>query len=274
MDTSTSVGKSRGSQRFHGRAKVVAFALFGVSALTLSGGTEPANAQSPACVRELTADVVALDQAVQFNRYGAHHPGYMIYALREDVVAKDGGTSLSAGRVKLREDKRPRPLVLRANVGDCLTINFQNLLGSSPLSVPGVSVDQPATRAAGLHVAGLDYVGGISADGANVGLNASSLALPGGQKTYKLHATREGVFGFYNSAVQTGGESNIGSSAFGMFGAIAVQPAGAEWYRSQVSREELDLATRRDPANGNALKTLTTGHPDIDYNAVYPSGHK
>ncbi|MBP0444554.1 hypothetical protein J8J14_07140 [Roseomonas sp. SSH11] len=230
-----------------------------------------AQAQSVACQRELTADVVALDQAVLFNRYGAHHPGYMIYALRGDVVGLDGSQNLSAGRVKLREDKRPRPLVLRANVGDCLTIKFQNLLGSSPLSVPGVSVDQPATRAAGLHVAGVNYISGISDDGANVGANASSLAAPGATRTYRVLASREGVFSFYNPAVQTGGESNIGSAAFGMFGALAVQPRNSEWYRSQLSRADLDRATKRN-ADGSFAQ-LSTGHPDIDYDAVYPAGH-
>lgn len=33
-----------------------------------------------------------------------------------------------AGHVKLRSDKRPRPLVLRANEGDCLRVTFTNLL--------------------------------------------------------------------------------------------------------------------------------------------------
>jgi hypothetical protein len=209
--------------------------------------------------------VVALDQALQFNRYGAHHPGYMIYALKDDVVAKDGSQALSAGRVKLREDKRPRPLVLRVNVGDCLTINFQNLLNSTPISVPGLSADQPATRAAGLHVAGLNYRSSMADDGANVGANTSSLVLPNGSTTYRLYASREGVFSFYNPAVQTGGESNIGSAAFGMFGAVAVQPKNSEWYRSQVSRADLDLATQGE---------LATGHPRITYDAVYPPGHR
>lgn len=271
-----------GSPRMDGDAGVkgcrFSSAMAGLLALgagLTAAGQALAQTQPPAatCVRELVADVVAMDQAVQFNRYGSHHPAYMVYALRGDVVAKNGGSSLTPGAVKLREDLRPRPLVLRANIGDCLTINFQNLLNPTPVSVPGVSVDQPATRAAGLHADGMNYVGGIGADGANVGANTSSLVLPGGRTTYKLHATREGVFGFYNPASQNGGESNIGSLAFGMFGAIAVQPRGAEWYRSQVSRAELDLATRRDPTNPGVLRTLDTGHPDIDYTAVYPAGH-
>lgn len=229
-------------------------------------------AQTAACEREITADVVALDQAIEFNRYGAHHPGYMIYALRGDVQARDGGQSLSPGRVMLREDKRPRPLVLRVNLGDCLTINFQNLLNASPLSVPGVSVDQPATRAAGLHVAGLNYMRSMADDGANVGANVSSLVPPGGSTVYRLQASREGIFGFYNPAVMVSGESNIGAFALGMFGAVAVQPKGAEWYRSQTTRQELELATRRDAAG--APGRLSTGHPDIDYAAVYPQGHR
>src|SRR5262249_59722142 len=88
----------------------------------------------PACQRQLPANVVALDQVFFYNRLGAQNPAGMIYALRRDVVDVGTGQSeaqggmLAPGRVALRKDKRPRPLVLRMNVGDCLTINFQNLL--------------------------------------------------------------------------------------------------------------------------------------------------
>ncbi|MCR0983634.1 cupredoxin domain-containing protein [Roseomonas populi] len=251
-------------------------------ALTLAGPVLAAGeaAAQSACGsgNTVTADVVALDQAVQFNRYGGHHPGYMIYALRGDVVSKNGSSSLTPGNVMLRPGKRPRPLVLRANVGDCLVINFQNLLNSTPISVPNVSVDQPATRQAGLHVAGLNYTSpNMADDGAFVGANPTSLANPGGSRTYRLLASREGIFSFYNPAVMTGGESNTGSASFGMFGAVAVQPKGAEWYRSQVSRADLDLATRRGP-DGKTLLNLTvdgvdTGYPDIDYLARYPADY-
>ena len=37
----------------------------------------------------------------------------------------------------LRPDKRPRPLVLRMNVGDCLTIDVHQLASTSPLDVDG-----------------------------------------------------------------------------------------------------------------------------------------
>src|SRR5215472_18379037 len=116
--------------------------------LTAMGG--PSLAQTtppPACQRQLTANVVALDQVFFYNRLGAQNPAGMIYALRRDVVDVAAGKTeaqggvLSPGRVALRPDKRPRPLVLRMNVRDCLTINFQNLLNPAR-----VNNDQPITR--------------------------------------------------------------------------------------------------------------------------------
>ncbi|MGG5812522.1 multicopper oxidase domain-containing protein [Falsiroseomonas sp. CW058] len=232
-----------------------------------SAGSAPAQSPPapPSCAQTVVADVVALEQAVQFNRLGAHHPAYMIYALRDDVVSTDGRAALRAGLVRLRDDRRPRPLVLRVNAGDCLTINFTNLLGAA------ADDDQPATRRAGVHVQGLHYVDGPTDGGAFVGNNPSGLVAPGASITYRLFAPQEGTFLFHSTAAMTGGEGNTGTTAYGLFGAVNVQPAQSEWYRSQVTRAELDLATRRNPDGSPAL--LATGHPSIDYDAVFPAGH-
>jgi hypothetical protein len=228
----------------------------------------PAAAQAPtppSCTQSVVAEVVALEQAVQFNRLGAHYPAYMIYALREDVVATDGRAGLRAGQVRLRSDRRPRPLVLRMNAGECLTINFTNLLGVEP------SEDQPATRRTGIHVQGLHHVDGPADGGAFVGANASGLVPPGGSITYRLHAPQEGTFLFHGAGAMAGGEGNTGTTAFGLFGAVNVEPPQSEYYRSQVTRQDLDLATRRN-ADGTPMR-LETGHPVIDYDATYPAGH-
>ena len=85
------------------------------------------------CERNLVANVVALDQPLMFNRLGAQNVNGMMFALRRDVVddhnmsLAQGGAAVP-GKVSLRPDKRPRPLVLRVAAGDCLTINLQNLL--------------------------------------------------------------------------------------------------------------------------------------------------
>ncbi|MEZ5882324.1 MAG: hypothetical protein R3D53_00480 [Paracoccaceae bacterium] len=97
--------------------------------------------------RTVCADVVALDQALVYNRFGSFNPFGMIFALRRDVVpmtvaptainaddcdAMLGTESLDApleaGAVRLKDCKRPRPLTLRANVGDLLHIRVTNLL--------------------------------------------------------------------------------------------------------------------------------------------------
>ncbi len=103
------------------------------------------------CSRTLTADVVAIDQPLMFNRLGAQNINGMVYALRRDVVddsssprpLTEEGIIAKPGHVFLRPDKRPRPLVLRVSAGDCLTVKFQNLLShnANPKSKPLIPLD-------------------------------------------------------------------------------------------------------------------------------------
>jgi hypothetical protein len=219
----------------------------------------PGGAEAQTCARTLTADVVALDQVFFWNRLGAVQPQGMIYALRGDVVATNGSTTLSAGNVRLRDGKRPRPLVLRMNVGDCLQISFQNLLAPARLDD-----DQSATRNASIHVNGMAVVGGIGSDGTHVGANGSSIVGPGGTATFTLSADREGEHLMYSAGALAGGEADGGQIPAGLFGAVIVEPRGALWYRSQVNRQDMAYAT---------TATTGTGHPVLNYDAVYPAGH-
>ena len=141
-----------------------------------------------ACV---TADVVAIDQVFYYNRLGAMNPSGMIYALKRDVVSSTSGSEPAPGNARLRSDKRPRPLVLRVNEGDCLTVNFTNLLnpvvptpvaphapevvGAVEPVVPepaGAENSGPATRHASFHVMGMQ-ASDIISDASNVGNNVS-----------------------------------------------------------------------------------------------------
>src|SRR6185503_7132505 len=132
------------------------------------------------------------------------------------------------GNVRLRPDKRPRPIVLRMNSGDCMRITFTNLLASSALK------DQPATRTAGVHVIGMELLN-IGSDGSNVGTNPPSLVAPNGSAVYTFTASREGNSLMYSTATTTGGEGDGGTLAEGLFGSVNVEPRGAEWYRSQLT---------------------------------------
>src|SRR5215213_10029301 len=229
-------------------------------AATLTAPPAPAAQEAtPEATNCIEADIVALDQVFFYNRLGAFNPGGMIYALRRDVVAITASQGLVAGNVQLRNDKRPRPIVLRMHVDGCLKIKFQNLLQPTPID------GQPSTRTASAHVDGLQLVNSILDDGSKVGKNPSSLVAPGGSITYTYHGRREGSHLLYSTAATTGGEGDGGSLAMGLFGAVIVEPKGSEWYRSQLTEEEMQLA-----------KTGTTagGHPILNYNAVYPAGHK
>src|ERR1700682_4479683 len=103
---------------------VFAFLFVSFSALAQTSAT---------CARTITAHVSAIDQPYLLNRLGAMMPEGMVFALDRDIVAATcpaGQTCTpSKGNARLRDRKRARPMVLRADVGDWLFIHFANLLG-------------------------------------------------------------------------------------------------------------------------------------------------
>jgi len=260
---------------------------FVLAVVTLAGVAPLAKAQ-----RTIKADVVALDQAFYNNRLGTLQAGGMIFALREDVVANTGPNDpLKKGEVMLRPYKRARPMVLRMNVGDCMEIKFQNLLADVPSQgtnfgppydpanvktkpdpdPTALSLSQPATRAAGIHVMGMELKQ-IQSDGSWIGANAGtpgSLVNPGDSTVYKFCTVAEGAYLLYSTGADVGmgnqstedpGNDFGGQLTQGLFGAVMVQPKTAEWYRSQVTRDDLDLATYR----ANALPPTMHLAPKMD----------
>jgi hypothetical protein len=264
----------------------VAFAPQAVTAAVPAQAPLKQAAGEPTCPGNgglVKADVVALDQAIVLNRLGASLPNGMIFALAQDVCLPGGPVidgqptcaagPPSAGSVMLRPGKRPRPLVLRVNQGQCLEITFINLLHTTAQNVtvpPGNTQNQPSTRAASVHVQGMEWVKDANDDGSWVGANASSLVSPGGPPhIYTLYAAHEGSFLLYSTGdtySNPGGAANSdgGQLSFGLFGAVHVEPKGAEWYRSQVTADDLKLATKGYTA---------AGQPILDYHAVYPAGN-
>ncbi|MCE9670188.1 copper oxidase [Myxococcus stipitatus] len=104
---------------------------------------------APSCARTITAEVVALDQVYTYNRLGSFNPSGMVYALMEDVEAIDASKGPGPGNVRLKTNKRPRPLTLRANVGDCLSVKFTNWLAPTRSAIPSADQSQPGPSKAG-----------------------------------------------------------------------------------------------------------------------------
>ncbi len=113
-----------------------------------------ATSESGGAGRLVCADIAALDQTIVYNRFGSFNPFGMMFALRRDLAplsgsveggeiapldaehcsaqlgteSPGGGAALSAGQVRLRDCKRPRPITLRVNVGDTLLVRVSNYL--------------------------------------------------------------------------------------------------------------------------------------------------
>ncbi len=250
---------------------VATLLLTGFWSVQSSAAAAPVQAPPVACSAKntVTANVASLDQPFMLNRLGAAMPQGMVFALTSDLVNASGQScskvACQKGQVRLRTDKRPRPIVLRVNQGQCLKINFTNWLADTPPSPL-----QPVTRAASLHVSGLELATSIADDASNVGKNASSLVAPGGNKTYTLYAAEEGTFLLYTTASTFGAGSEGGQITAGLFGAVTVEPPNAEYYRSQITRADLLLSINRSKGNNGFTPD---GHPILNYNAVYPPGH-
>lgn len=270
----------------------------------LAATPKPVLSPCPANARQIHADVVAVPQPIMLNRLGAAVPDGLVFALANDT---------SNGY--LLPNKRPRPIVLRANVGDCLMITFKNSIPQENFGTTKIAGASIGTTEVSLHIQGMEWVDSgptppsSQDDGSFVGRNKSSLAsvdphdpsMPPAKQAYTVFVKEEGTFLLY-----TMGDSSVNEGRQlmrGLFGALNVEPAGAEWYRSQVTADDLALATyNANSLPGNAtlnpgcttaapctltitgkppvqVRKTTNGslqtldhHPLINYDAKYPSG--
>jgi hypothetical protein len=277
----------------------------------MAAGNVQAEIQCTGYSETYTAKVVVLDTPMVFNRLGAQNPNWIIYALRRDVVdlysgKPEGvdGTTLVAGQVALRPDKRPRPLTLRVPRCSKLVIEFENLLANpaNPVQDLGdleqrledqgledvnnreigfpfvdaggndiIGDNQVKTRFAGVHVQGLQLAsaGGIDNDSSYVGKNDNSCVAQGaGPTSFTFLAEHEGAFKLSNPCAAVGGEATGGNNGLGMWGMVAVQPKGARIYRSQVYEEEYRLAA--DANLNGIIDDLPDGTPGDE---MLASGH-
>lgn len=352
--------------------------------------------------RIVNVDMIALNQPFWYSRMGAAQLDGIIYALASDVVYIEDNTAkplnlypdwnnqltfsslmsnIKGGKttLQLRPDKRPRPIVLRANKKDCLQITFTNFLNGSELE--GVGTDY-----AGVHIEGTEMfsasvnlkyihlvallgdlkkgledaieegaelsniitiindtiniihmgeinpiltsltitstaliglekrlssqtiIGGFSIDleaktaelvleteslkstisdntarysikndGAFIGQNYNNLAAPGERKTYSLFIREEGAF-VLNSSADNFSNNLAGQTTLGLFGALNVQPEGAEYYRSQVSEVAMRAAQKECYVKSticmDGLLYTEKGQPIINYQATYGSASK
>ena len=149
-----------------------------------------------------TFDIEAISLPIVYNKYGDHDPNGLMYVLKEDSqrIQKKARENFALSPPQPYEEVQP--LVIRANVGDEIRINFYNRLN----------------RKASIHVQGLAYDVKTS-DGANVGFNPDSTTDNFIQYTW--YADREGVYLFSDMGDTLGNE--FGTNVNGLFGAMIIE---------------------------------------------------
>ncbi|HEV7508123.1 MAG TPA: hypothetical protein VGS07_24790 [Thermoanaerobaculia bacterium] len=216
------------------------------TSVVANSGTHPFNACTDGGPVK-SFDIHAINVDITLNRYFDHAPGFM-YALSANIpairafesalattrealraandvnLAVPGGTRVTPG---LRKDPI-QPLVIRANLGDCVRIHFTN-----DITTDG----QPAS----LSVLGLSHT--VGNGGGRVGVNPATYALPGGSVNYEIpiptDASAERAYSFSDHG---SGNSNLNAlggqlahnefrerQGMGLFGALVVEPKGATY---------------------------------------------
>lgn len=163
-------------------------------------------------------DIEAISLPIVYNKYGDHDPNGLMYVLAQDSQRIQQKAKESFALFPPQPYKEVQPLVIRANVGDEIKINFYNKLN----------------RRASIHVQGLKY-NVLTSDGANVGLNPDTTTDNFIQYTW--FAEKEGVFLFSDLADPRSSED--GTNLHGLFGAIIIEAPESAWYDPVTGRELL-----------------------------------
>lgn len=161
-------------------------------------------------------DIEAISIPIVYNKYGDHDPNGMMYVLRKDSERIQRKAKENFALDPPQPYKEVQPLVIRANVGDEIQVNFYNKLD----------------RRTSIHVQGLKY-NVLTSDGAEVGLNPDTTTK--NFIRYTWYAEKEGVYLFSNMGDTRSSED--GTNVHGLFGAIIIEKAQSTWYDPVTGKE-------------------------------------
>jgi len=209
---------------------------------------EPA---APAVDRKFKVHAIEAD--IVYNKAGLHQPNGAMYVLEEKLeearkvsgVVPDAEFDFgpdSDGGADDVDTSVIEPLVIRANQGEVVEIEFTNHL------------DDPAS----MHQTGLPQDPKTS-DGMNVGENPSSIAESGETVTYRWHAAHKGGHFFYDGAHQGYNSPDeepekANHLSRGLFGTLVVEPEGATW-TDPVTGGPIRSGTKADIHDPNHMGT-------------------
>lgn len=172
-------------------------------------------------------EIAAVQTRLLYNRYGDHDPDGLIFVPLEDVDL------LLAGKCE------PKPLILRANAGDWLEITLHNIWDPNRpvpyFDYPRVPLDfphKPSNRIS-INPQFLHY-DPVNDSGINVGYNPREQTIgPGESRRFLWKADRE-----YGACILQSFGDMRNHRYHGLFGAVIIEPAGAEWYRNFTRKKD------------------------------------
>ena len=161
-------------------------------------------------------DVVSLDVNITLNRFGDHDPGGHMFALASQVAAVRAEEASHHVSVGLHGDAI-QPLVIRANLGDCVDITFTNQLRDGDV---------------GLHIDGLAFK--VDSSGDAIGANASSVTARGATRNYRYYVpvdpSLEGARYIHP------GPNNRALVNHGLFGSLVVEQLGSQYLHPETAQ--------------------------------------
>ena len=164
-------------------------------------------------------EIAAVQANIVYNRFGWHDPQGRFLVLKEEIE-KYGTLENYLSKVECGEI-RPEPLVIRANAGDCIEVRFTNLLPEyieeSPFQM------RTLTDIVGYHIHLVKF-DTIVSDGSANGWNNIAGARKYETLIERFFANEELHTVFFHDHLF----ANM-HQQHGMFGALIVEPAGAEF---------------------------------------------
>ncbi len=163
-------------------------------------------------------EIAVIQKDIKYNQYGDHDPDGLLFVPYKEMQ------HVLSGKVQ------PKPLILRANVGDWIEVTLHNEI-NVPVpyyDYPIVPLDKehrPSNRVS-INPQFLKY-DNIKYSGVNVGFNKEDQTVgPGETKKYLWYADKE----YGTCGLQSFGDLR-NHRYHGLFGAIIIEPQGAKWYK-------------------------------------------
>ncbi|MHB1153118.1 MAG: multicopper oxidase domain-containing protein [Eubacteriales bacterium] len=198
--------------------------------------------------------ISAISLSIAYNDFGDHDPNGMMYVLNEN---KDEVLSYAKQNPTVPYDLI-EPLVIRANAGDVVVVDFYNEL-PTPASI---------------HITGVE-TNVQKSDGAVVGFNINTTTKD--HIRYVWYAKNEGTYLFHDMSDM--GSSEEAKNIHGLFGVLAVESRGSMWTDPKTGEPLLSgcYADIHHPLKPDFREFVTIFHdePEMkDINGENPVNHE